>query len=103
LYLLTVADIRATSPTVWNSWKGKLLEDLYNLTLAALGREAKDGVSVLDQRKRDAAGEIRLAGLLDDAREDFWQWLDKPYFLRHDASEIAWHTIQLYHQAHSLT
>ncbi|MDT0216483.1 [protein-PII] uridylyltransferase [Alcaligenes sp. AB3] len=103
LYLLTVADIRATSPTVWNSWKGKLLEDLYNLTLAALGREAKDGVSVLDQRKRDAAGEIRLAGLLDDAREDFWQWLDKPYFLRHDASEIAWHTIQLYHQSHSLT
>lgn len=103
LYLLTVADIRATSPTVWNSWKGKLLEDLYKLSLAALGRQAKDGVSVLDQRKRDAAGEIRLAGLLDEAREDFWQWLDKPYFLRHDASEIAWHTIQLYHQSHSLT
>jgi [protein-PII] uridylyltransferase len=30
LYLLSVADIRGTSPKVWNAWKGKLLEDLYN-------------------------------------------------------------------------
>ena len=29
LYLLTVADIRGTSPKVWNAWKGKLLEDLF--------------------------------------------------------------------------
>ncbi|MGQ9724873.1 MAG: [protein-PII] uridylyltransferase, partial [Tepidimonas sp.] len=28
LYLLTVADIRGTSPKVWNGWKAKLLEDL---------------------------------------------------------------------------
>lgn len=103
LYLLTVADIRATSPTVWNSWKGKLLEDLYRLTLAALGGQGADGLSVLDQRKRDAASEIRLAGLLDEAREEFWQWLDEHYFLRHDASEIAWHTLQLYHQSHNPT
>ncbi|MEP6588842.1 MAG: HD domain-containing protein, partial [Polaromonas sp.] len=33
LYLLTVADIRGTSPKVWNAWKGKLLEDLYRYTL----------------------------------------------------------------------
>jgi len=37
LYLLTVADIRGTSPRVWNAWKGKLLEDVYRLTLRALG------------------------------------------------------------------
>ena len=37
LYLLTVADIRGTSPKVWNAWKGKLLEDLYRLALRALG------------------------------------------------------------------
>jgi [protein-PII] uridylyltransferase len=37
LYLLTVADIRGTSPKVWNAWKGKLLEDLFKLTLRALG------------------------------------------------------------------
>ncbi|PSJ19772.1 bifunctional uridylyltransferase/uridylyl-removing protein, partial [Halomonas sp. ND22Bw] len=32
LYLLTIADIRGTSPRVWNAWKGKLLEDLYRYT-----------------------------------------------------------------------
>ncbi|MFX6250546.1 hypothetical protein ABTF88_21590, partial [Acinetobacter baumannii] len=37
LYLLTVADIRGTSPKVWNAWKGKLLEDLYRMTLRVLG------------------------------------------------------------------
>ena len=36
LYLLTVADIRGTGPKVWNAWKGKLLEDLYRLTLRSL-------------------------------------------------------------------
>jgi [protein-PII] uridylyltransferase len=30
LYLITVADIRGTSPKVWNAWKGKLLEDLFH-------------------------------------------------------------------------
>ena len=39
LYLLTVADIRGTSPDVWNDWKGKLLSDLYNLTTQALRRD----------------------------------------------------------------
>ena len=40
LYLLTVADIRGTSPKVWNNWKGKLLEDLYHATRAVLAGTA---------------------------------------------------------------
>src|SRR5690606_9164786 len=50
LYLLTVADIRGTSPKVWNSWKGKLLEDLYQQTIAALGGAKPDTGTVLAQR-----------------------------------------------------
>jgi len=98
LYLLTVADIRGTSPKVWNAWKGKLLEDLYRLTLAALGGSHPDAHTVLTQRREEAARLTRLAGLRDDAREAFWKELDIAYFLRHDASEIAWHTRHLYHQ-----
>ncbi|OZI35164.1 [protein-PII] uridylyltransferase [Bordetella genomosp. 1] len=97
LYLLTVADIRGTSPKVWNAWKGKLLEDLYRLTLAALGG-TQDANTVLTERKEEAARLTRLAGLRDDAREAFWKQLDVAYFLRHDASEIAWHTRHLYYQ-----
>jgi [protein-PII] uridylyltransferase len=44
LYLLTVADIRGTSPKVWNAWKGKLLEDLYRITLRVLGGARLDRI-----------------------------------------------------------
>ena len=98
LYLLTVADIRGTSPKVWNAWKGKLLEDLYHQTLAALGGERPDTHTILTQRKEAAAAEIRRMGLRDDSREAFWSQLDVAYFLRHDAHEIAWHTRHLYHR-----
>lgn len=98
LYLLTVADIRGTSPKVWNAWKGKLLEDLYRLTLAALGGSPADTHTVLAERKEEAGRLTRLVGLRDDAREAFWKQLDVAYFLRHDASDIAWHTRHLYYQ-----
>ncbi|CAM5180582.1 Bifunctional uridylyltransferase/uridylyl-removing enzyme OS=Castellaniella defragrans OX=75697 GN=glnD PE=3 SV=1 [Castellaniella defragrans] len=96
LYLLTVADIRGTSPKVWNAWKGKLLEDLYHLTLAALGGAQPDTGTILALRKDAAAAETRRMGLRDESREAFWAQLDVAYFLRHDASEIAWHTRVLY-------
>ncbi len=102
LYLLTVADIRGTSPKVWNSWKGKLLEDLYHLTLEALGGAQPDTGTVLAQRKQAASSEIRLMGLRDEARDTFWKELDVAYFLRHDAAEIAWHTRHLYYRVNAI-
>lgn len=99
LYLLTVADIRGTSPKVWNSWKGKLLEDLYELTLQALGGPQPDTGTILARRKQEASSEVRRLGLRDDARDAFWKQLDVAYFLRHDAGEIAWHTRHLYYRA----
>jgi [protein-PII] uridylyltransferase len=98
LYLLTVADIRGTSPKVWNAWKGKLLEDLYRLTLARLGGAHVDAHTILAQRKEEATRLIHLAGLSDAERDAFWSQLDVAYFLRHEASEIAWHTRHLYNQ-----
>ncbi|MBV6272017.1 [protein-PII] uridylyltransferase [Alcaligenaceae bacterium CGII-47] len=102
LYLLTVADIRGTSPRVWNAWKGKLLENLYHLTHAALGGGRLDTRTILAQRKEAAAAEISLLGLRDESREAFWSELDVAYFLRHDASEIAWHTRHLYYRSTQL-
>ncbi|MBL8359244.1 MAG: [protein-PII] uridylyltransferase, partial [Rubrivivax sp.] len=52
LYLLTVADIRGTSPKVWNAWKGKLLEDLYRLTLRALGGAKPNLDAEIEARKQ---------------------------------------------------
>ena len=60
LYLLTVADIRGTSPKVWNAWKGKLLEDLYRATLRVLGGRAPDAAAVIEARKREALVQLAL-------------------------------------------
>lgn len=100
LYLLTVADIRATSPTVWNSWKGKLLEDLYHRTLIALGGTQPDASAVLIQRKKQAGQSIHALGVSNAQRDALWDELDTEYFLRHEPNEIAWHTEQVVSRLH---
>ncbi len=95
LYLLTVADIRGTSPKVWNAWKGKLLEDLYRATCRVLGGGAPDPQAEVESRKREALIDIALHALPFEAHKPLWDTLDVGYFMRHDAAEIAWHTKQL--------
>ena len=92
LYLLTVADIRGTSPKVWNAWKGKLLEDLYRITLRALGGQAPGHPAEIEARKREALVQLGLYALPFEAHKKLWDSLDIGYFMRHDASEIVWHT-----------
>jgi [protein-PII] uridylyltransferase len=103
LYLLTVADIRGTSPKVWNAWKGKLLEDLYNMTLRALGGDAPSADRELKNRQEEALKSLRLYGLSTHAHEALWKQLDVVYFLRHDAADIAWQTRTLYDKIDSPT
>ncbi|MBG9386894.1 [protein-PII] uridylyltransferase [Caenimonas aquaedulcis] len=95
LYLLTVADIRGTSPKVWNAWKGKLLEDLYRYTLRMLGGRAPDRDAEIEARKREALVQLALHAQPFEAHKRLWDTLDVGYFMRHDAGEIAWHTRQL--------
>ena len=95
LYLLTVADIRGTSPKVWNAWKGKLLEDLYRLTLRTLGGRAPDRDAEVEARKREALIQLALHALPFEAHKSLWDTLDVGYFMRHDAADIAWHTRQI--------
>jgi len=92
LYLLTVADIRGTSPKVWNAWKGKLLEDLYRYTLRVLGGRAPDPDAEVEARKREALVQLQLFALPFQAHKKLWDTLDVGYFMRHEASDIAWHT-----------
>ncbi|MFZ3219652.1 MAG: [protein-PII] uridylyltransferase [Rhodoferax sp.] len=95
LYLLTVADIRGTSPKVWNAWKGKLLEDLYRYTARALGGRAPDPDAEVEARKREALILVAMHSLPFEAHKHLWDALDVGYFMRHDAGDIAWHTRQL--------
>ena len=95
LYLLTVADIRGTSPKVWNAWKGKLLEDLYRYTLRGLGGRAPDAGAEVEARKREALTILALHAEPFEAHKPLWDSLDISYFMRHEAGDIAWHARQL--------
>jgi [protein-PII] uridylyltransferase len=96
LYLLTVADIRGTSPKVWNAWKGKLLEDLYKLALRALGGARPHMDAEIESRKQQARQTLQLYYLPPGIEGKLWQTLDISYFARHDATDIAWHTRMLW-------
>jgi [protein-PII] uridylyltransferase len=101
LYLFTVADIRGTSPKVWNAWKGKLLEDLYRYTIRALGGRAPDADAEVEARKREALQTLALYALPHEAHKALWATLDVGYFMRHDASDLAWHARQLSKHIHA--
>ena len=92
LYLLTVADIRGTSPKVWNAWKAKLLEDLFHRTCRMLQQGGDvDLDKELAERKKAAQAILRLNAIPEGVEQKLWQHVDSIYFLRHEAREIAWH------------
>lgn len=90
LYLLTVADVRGTSPKVWNAWKAKLIEDLFRFTR----RYLKDGKTTdhLNEIRQQAANTLNLYALPANTYQLMWAQLDDYYFMDHEAQEIAWHT-----------
>lgn len=96
LYLLTVADIRGTSPRVWNSWRAHLLEHLYKLTLHVMGGHVPEPTALVNSRKREALDLLCNQGFHEGDEQKLWATLSASYFMRHDASEIAWHTQELW-------
>ncbi|GAW86526.1 [protein-PII] uridylyltransferase [Bathymodiolus platifrons methanotrophic gill symbiont] len=98
LYLLTVADIRATNPKLWTSWKDSLLKELYIATLNALRRGLDNPVNQQDTiraTKAEARKELLKKGLSDTSIEKAWQHISPDYFLRYYPDEIIWHTIAI--------
>lgn len=94
LYLLTVADIRGTSPRIWNAWKDKLTQELYLAARRVLEKGHVQPDSV-EQKKEAARAQLRLYGFMPGAEEALWQRLDDVYFMRQDSRAIAWQTRRL--------
>ncbi len=93
LYVLTVADIRGTSPSVWNDWKGQLLAGLYRDATRVLRRGIGEAIAI-DARVADVRRETleRIGDCAPrEAIEQHWARMDADYFLRHDAWALAWH------------
>jgi [protein-PII] uridylyltransferase len=98
LYLLTVADVRGTSPKVWNAWKGKLLEDLFLLARRLLRGDGIGFEQDIQAKQDEALRLLRLYALSDEVKDKLWSRLDVAYFLRHDAQDIAWQTRTLHYR-----
>ncbi len=96
LYILTVADIRGTSPAVWNAWKGKLLEDLFRSTRRVLRGETDYAASAIVAKRAEALRIFRQYVPEAGKSEALWKHLDDHYFQRFEVTEIAWHTRTLW-------
>lgn len=95
LFILTVADINATNPTMWNSWRASLMRQLYLETKRALRRGLDypiDADMQSDEHKQRAL-EIIIERNVDivDA-ETVWGKIEEEYFIRSNGEEIAWNT-----------
>ncbi|MGJ8620864.1 MAG: [protein-PII] uridylyltransferase [Methylophilaceae bacterium] len=92
LYLLTVADVRGTSPTVWNAWKARLLESLFLETRLVLNNKSFSVKKAIADRQEKASAKLQKYDLSPKAYQDFWNEVGEPYFSRYNSNEIAWQT-----------
>ncbi len=88
LLVLTVVDIRAVGPGVWNGWKGQLLRTLYAETEPHLS----GGHTSISRMDRIEAAKMALAGALSDWDEaKLSAYLERHY-------DAYWYTVDLDHQ-----
>lgn len=101
LYLLTVADIRGTSPLVWNAWKARLLESLFLQTRNVLRDPYFSVKHAIEIRQKEASEKLTRYGLKQTSYETLWRELGSAYFMRYSSEEIAWHSRLLTPHVHT--
>ena len=91
LLILTVSDIRAVSPKVWNGWKATLLRELY----ARVAEVLEGGLSTTERDARISRVKDMVSGLLADFspadREEFLSLGYPSYWLGFDPESIERH------------
>ena len=97
LYLLTVADICATNPTLWTSWKDSLLKELYQSTKKVLKLQNKsiDRKQIIRTKKAQARLQLRKQDIDSSRATVLWRSFADNYFMRESASNIAWHATSI--------
>lgn len=94
LFLLTIADIRGTSPKVWNAWKGQLLKELYISTTRVLRQGMATPIDInehVESDKSEALNLLKHESIDEKEAQAFWKTLTTDYFIRNEPYYIAWH------------
>jgi [protein-PII] uridylyltransferase len=94
LLVLTVADIRAVGPGVWNDWKAQLLRDLYQLTQATL-RGGRGDVGFVRRQLAQQADERRQKALVDPILAEWFSSMEDAYWLGFDEGQHLWHGVEI--------
>ena len=105
LYLITVADIRATNNNLWNGWRDSLLKQLYRSTKQWLEHselQARNTKEKSEQKYQQALQRLMYQGVHKDTSTSLWQNYNADYFLRHSVDEIVWQTTQRLNNPSSL-
>lgn len=93
LYLITIADIAATSPTLWNNWKDSLLWELYSITSIALA-EGSPNISGRNQRMAESRANmletLRQKGFETNAIKSLLSDLPQSVFLSFSPEQLEW-------------
>ncbi len=95
LYALTVADMNATNPEIWNSWRASLLRQLYLETKRALRRgleKTVDRQELIEETQQSAIVKLADKGFTEAQVRALWGDMDDDYFLRESHLDIAWQT-----------
>jgi len=96
LLLLTVADMRATNPDLWNDWKGLLLSTLYRATATELQQEDRSRQDLPHIVRDRQANALQCLTQEEQIRARvFWQHLSGAYFSRYSENELLWHIQQI--------
>ena len=98
LYLATYADMRASSPSAWNDWKGASLLELFERTSEFLESGRDDPHRAVEQmeahiesRRKEAKREIRSLGIAESRVDAYFEVMPRRYFVAHTARQIAQH------------
>ena len=95
LLLLTVADVNATNPSLWTSWKASLLRQLHTETKRALRRGLENPIDKqewIEEVQQTVIRKLQENGISESEVRAVWQGRSEDYFLRESVSDITWHT-----------
>ncbi len=98
LYVLTVADMNATNPQLWNSWRATLMKQLYSQTRRILRADIdaptnrQDMISATRTQALTMLDNVNNQHMNRDEVLRLWDDLGDEYFLREIAEDILWHT-----------
>jgi len=95
LYILTVCDISATNPKLWNTWRASLLRQLYIEAKRALRRGTEipvDRQEWVRATQSEAREILHAQNITDEQIDAIWDTVDEDYFLQDSTVDIAWQT-----------